>query len=266
MSAGSPLLVERNGSVMTLTLNRPDRRNALSPALIEALLAALAEATSDVSVRAVVLRGSHGHFCSGFDIQSMTDSSSPGGARSHARGQRLLESLMQGVRCLRVPLVAALEGSAVGAGLDLAICCDFRVAGEACRLGITPARLGVVYNPAGIARFVALIGPGAARELFLSGRLITAQRALQVGLVHEVVPDADVLARAADLAGVITTCAPLAVEAMKWILTRMEAIPPLSDEDMTRASQLAEQAFLSQDRAEARRAFLEKRAPMFRRM
>src|SRR5579883_2472155 len=167
------LLVARESGVVTLTLDRPARRNALTPELIGALLAELERVDGDPGVRAVVLTGTPPAFCAGFDIDRIE---SQGGARSGAE-RDLADRLSSRVAAMRAPVIAKLNGVASGAGCDLALGCDLRFASSEARLSMPPARLGVLYGWRGTARLVRTIGPARAKEMLFSGELVSAERA-----------------------------------------------------------------------------------------
>jgi enoyl-CoA hydratase/carnithine racemase len=244
---------ERRGRVAILTINRPHRLNALSPELLTAMGDKLRQWAQEGDVRAVVIRGAGGKaFSAGYDI----------GRIGQTRGDPLRYGL-EAVQEFPYPVIAAIRGFAIGAGLHLAVACDLRIASPSARFSMPPVRLGIVYPIEGYEMFVRTIGPAAAKALFLTGRQFTAQEALQMGLVHRVEPEEsleeEVMALAQELA---EECAPLAVQATKFIINRL-ALGPLSPEDVARARQLMVQAFQSEDAREAQAAFAEKRKPRF---
>lgn len=252
--------VETRGPVRVVTVDNPRKRNALDYASLAEIEAACAAAASD-EVRCLVFRGAGDRaFCSGFDIEAI-----PTGRQEGDRPDLAVERAMEAVEAVPCPTVAFLNGSAFGAGGELAVTCDLRVAREGISLGMPPARLGVVYPVGGLRRFLSLVGPARARELFFTGRPVEAARALAIGLVDEVVPADGAERQALALAAEIAANAPLAVRGMKRILRLLEAAQErgLTDAERAEIAELRQRAFESRDTAEGRAAFLEKRPPRF---
>jgi enoyl-CoA hydratase/carnithine racemase len=247
---------DREGGVRVLTLVRPARRNALDDGLIAQLHAALSPGASG-SARALLVRGRGGTFCSGYDLTGLGPAA-PGGPLPD-------DALMEALRLLEahpLPSVALVQGAAFGAGCDLAAACDFRVGAEDAVFCLPPARLGVVYAEAGIARMTRLVGAARAKNLFLTGRRLEAPEALAWGLLDECQPAAEAEARALALCELLARGAPLAVAGMKETF-RLLARPGLAAEDAERLRALRAEAFGSDDAREGRAAFLEKRPPRF---
>jgi len=199
-------------------------------------------------------------FCSGFDIEAI-----PTGPQDGDRPDLAVERTMEAVEAVPCPTIAFLNGSAFGAGGELAVSCDLRVASQGIFLGMPPARLGVVYPAGGLRRFLSLLGPARAKEMFFTGKPVEAERALQIGLVDRLLPPGEAERNALELAEEIARNAPLAVQGMKRILRLLEAahergFTPGEREEIDRTRRVA---FESQDTAEGRLAFLEKRAPRF---
>ena len=270
------IAVERQDELAIVTLDNPKKRNALDPPMLDALCDALARLT-DEGARAVVLTAAGDRaFSSGFDLTALSDEAAligePSGARRDA-SEAALPPRMPGLidnplaRALAaisggaLPVIAALNGLAIGGGCELAASCDLRVAHPQVTLMMPPVRLGIVYPPSGLQRFVALIGASRVRELFLCAQPISAERALGWGLVDRVVPEAEVLPCAIGLAREIARGAPLAVRGTRKILE--ELIPPLAPEVARQLAELQRAAWISDDAREARQAFAEKRAPRF---
>ncbi len=247
----------RHEDVVVLALSNPEKRNALDPALCEALICALGELGE---ARAVVLTGAGERaFSAGFDLDALP-----------APGEPLprdpFEGLLDAVSASRVPIVAALRGVAMGGGLELAAACDLRVGHAELKLAMPPARLGILYSPRGLLRFSALCGESRARRLFLTACTIDGLEGHRIGLCDELVPAGQVLPRALELAAEMAALAPLAVQGMRRSFevlarARLEALDPVDAEAL---SALRAASFASADHAEARRAFAEKRAPRFR--
>jgi enoyl-CoA hydratase/carnithine racemase len=252
------LLVERRGRVIELTINRPERRNALSPALIGALTGVLTAGAADPDVRAVLLTGQGCKaFCAGFDLGHIEDAGEePGGERD------LVDDLSTMLRAQPLPVIAAVNGAAVGAGCDLAIACDLRIGHPGTRFGMPTARLGFLYGARGIERLLSTVGLPLAKELLLTGSLLPAERALQAGLLSAVVPEEDLLSVARDQADVIADNAPLSVSASKRIVDLL-AGHAMNQQEMAEIAALQDQVWRSQDAAEGTRAHHERRPPIF---
>ncbi len=253
------LLEARRGRVAVFTFNRPEKRNALDPELLFALGDRLAALAAEGDIRCVVLRGAGDEaFSAGYDIGRI-----PGGRDRPPRQGNPLDYGLQAVHDFPYAVIAMIRGFALGAGCHLAAACDLRLASATARFGMPPVKLGVVYPVEGYRLFVRLVGLAAAKELFLTGRQIDASRALEIGLVHRVLPDDELEPYTMALAEEIAEeNAPLAVRASKRILDRLSE-GPLSEEDEREFRRLMAEAFASHDLREARAAFAEKRRPRF---
>jgi enoyl-CoA hydratase/carnithine racemase len=256
------LTVEQRGTVAVLTLSNPAKRNALDPALCRALAAELPR-LAPAGVRAAVLTGSEDGkaFCAGFDLDALAAEADA----SPTAADDVFEQALVAMSACPVPIVAALNGAAMGGGCELAAACDLRMAHSSVKLGLPPARLGIVYATRGLARLSALCGESRARQMFLLARTVTAEEALAWGLVDFVVHENEVLARALALAGEMSELAPLAVQGMRVsfeaILRRRAALEGADAADVgTRRAA----AWRSSDAVEGRRAVSERRKPSFR--
>ncbi len=245
--------VERRGAIAILTLKNEKKRNALDPAMLDELCAALARLPGE-GARAVVLTGAGDLFSSGYDLAAL-----PSGA---APSTNPMGPALSAIAGGPLPVVAALNGAAIGGGCELAATCDLRVAHDAVTLTMPPVRLGLIYAPAGLRRFVALCGLSRTRELFLTAAPVPALRARDWGLVDHVVARDEVLATATALATAMAQGAPLAVAGTRRALELL--LPPLDDAAATELAGLMQQAWMSEDAAEARVAFREKRKPEFK--
>lgn len=234
-----------------MTLSNPAKRNALD----RPVLAGLVDALGSLSARCVVLTGEGDVFSAGYDIGNLTQAEEAAELLTHP-----FEAAVAALDAVPVPVVAALGGHAFGGGLELALTCDLRVCAPGARLGMPPARLGVVYSPTGLRRFVDAIGSARTRELFFTARPVDARQALDWGLVNEVVDDVE--GRSLELAASIAALAPLAQRGNKRVLHALT--PPLDPQLEAELNALREQAFRSEDFAEGVRAFTEKRAPRWR--
>lgn len=253
------LLVEAERGVVRLTLSRPERRNALTPALIDRLLGELGRVDADADVRVVVLTGAGNAFCAGYDLDHLT---SPGQADAGAERDHV-EQLCSRLRALRVPTIAKVNGVASGGGCDLAVSCDVRFASETARFALPPARLGILYSREGFERLTALVGPAVAKELLFAGELVDAARALEIGLVNRVVPAGRLDEETDRFVAEIVANAPLAVTAAKEIVDLVAAGAPLPPEAEAAVDEAQRRVWASEDAAEGPRAFRERRAPRF---
>jgi enoyl-CoA hydratase len=213
MEDSSLVLTSAADGIATLTLNRPKVRNALNAALLDALLHALHAAEADPSVRAIILTGSgEKAFAAGADIGELSAvPNSVVGAALSRRGQAITRAM----ELLRVPIVAAVNGFALGGGCELAMAADIRIAGENAAFGQPEVNLGLIPGYGGTQRLSRLVGRGMAQYLCLTGEVINAQEALRIGLVQRVVPRADLIGEARRVAGLIAAKAPLATAAAK---------------------------------------------------
>jgi 2-(1,2-epoxy-1,2-dihydrophenyl)acetyl-CoA isomerase len=243
----------REGGVLTLTLDYPARRNALAMPLREELHRILEASQGDQAVRAIVLTGAGGTFCSGGDISGMTVEDSETGRERMRRTHRIIRLMVAG----RVPLVAAVEGWCVGAGLSVACACDTIVAAEDASFMAGFGKVGLIADLGLPFTLPARIGAGRARQLFLYGTQLGAAEAERIGLVDHVVPRGGALAKATELARFLAAQAALPIALTKQILAK-GLDRALEDE---RTFQTA--CFLSSDHAEGKAAFLEKREPRF---
>jgi enoyl-CoA hydratase/carnithine racemase len=260
--SGPPRVVRADrGDVRVLEITNPAKRNALDFQALEELEAACDAATRD-GARCLLLRGAGDEaFSSGFDLAEI--------ALVSARGDRpdeAVERVADALDRVPCPTIAFLNGSAFGGGFELAVTCDLRVAREGIRLGMTPAKLGVVYPEGGLRRFADLVGAARTRELFFTARAIDAPTALAWGLVNRVAAPAVAEAEALALADEIARNAPLAVRGMKRILRLLEGAHErgLSEAERQEIAGLRRSAFESADIAEGRAAWEEKRPPRFR--
>jgi enoyl-CoA hydratase/carnithine racemase len=256
-----PILVDdrpRPGGVLirTLTLSRPDRRNALDPEHLALLSTRIAEAGAAEAVRALVITGAGTAFCSGYDLSVPL---APAGGE--APDDPVIRA-MAAVRSCPLPVIARVNGAAFGAGLELAISCDVRVVSDAASFCLPPARLGIAYAPEGLARLVALVGTSRARRIVFTGEVLTAAAAGAAGLVDELATAADLDARVEALADAFAGTAPLAVRTMKRTLNALEPRLDVQTRAAFEADRLA--CFASEDAAEGVRAFAGRRTPVFR--
>lgn len=253
------LLVERDGAVATVTINRPAVLNALNAATLGELDGAMRALREDRGIRAIVLTGAGNRaFAAGADIAELASLEPARAEAFAASGQRVLGRLER----LGVPVVAAVNGFALGGGCELAMACALRVASENARFGQPEVRLGLIPGFAGTQRLPRLVGTGRALELILRGGTIDAAEAWRIGLVNRVVPAAALMDEARSMAREIATAAPRAIEfALDAVYRGLDV--PFAQGSAIEAS-LFGSVFDTADVGEGTRAFLEKRKPVFR--
>ena len=253
------LIVRERAGVTYVLLNRPEQRNALTPDLIDRLLAEVERVDADPDARVLVLSGAGDAFCAGYDINYLESPGTPGAGaeRDH------VDEVCSRLRVLRAPTIAAVNGVASGGGCDLAVSCDLRFASEEARFAAPPARLGILYSPEGIARLTALVGPAVAKELFFGGELVDAARALAIGLVNRVYPGERLGEETQRFAETVAANAPLSVAASKLIVNLLAEGAPLTEEAAAAIEEASLRVWASEDAVEGPRAFRERRAPRF---
>ncbi len=213
------ILVEESASIRTITLNRPERRNAMTPEMQMELISALEDAASS-SCRVLVLAGAGEAFCSGLDLSALHAMQDKSAAEHRADAERIAR-LFLALYELPIPTIAAVHGAAIAGGAGLAIICDFTLATPAAKFGFTEARIGFV--PALVSAFLALqIGDKHSRDLLLTGRLFDAEEAYRVGLVNELVPQEQLAQRVQALADVLIANSPQSLKATKQLLANAE--------------------------------------------
>jgi enoyl-CoA hydratase len=252
------LLYEEKGPVAVVTINRPDKLNAINRQMFFELRELFAEIEGNASIRAAILTGSGAKaFAAGADIAELATLTPTQARELSALGQ----SVMEGMARLTKPVIAAVNGFALGGGLELALCCHFRIASDNARLGLPEVSLGVIPGYAGTQRLPRLVGLGKAMEMVLSGDPIDAPDALRCGLVNRVVPQPELLAACEQIALRIASRGPLAVR------FAIEAVLRGLDGTMEEGSWLEQTLFgllwSTEDMREGCGAFLEKRKPQF---
>jgi enoyl-CoA hydratase/carnithine racemase len=249
------LIVDRHGNYASLTLNRPERRNALNAQLIEEMDRALASLEEDASICALLIKGAGATFCSGIDLREVERMKNP---HSPLGIQRLLARLEK----FPVPTIAAIQGAALAGGLELALHCDLRIAADNARLGMTVARVGLVVPFELTRKLIQAIGAGGAAEILFTGEPVGAQRAYEMGMVHEVVDAAALDSAISSWIKKIAGNAPLSLRVIKANIRRcMSAAFAAEHKDL---DEMARQVRSSEDAKEGVRAFLEKRKPVWR--
>ncbi|GAC1344811.1 MAG: crotonase/enoyl-CoA hydratase family protein [Acetobacteraceae bacterium] len=260
-----PVRFEQHGPVVTLTLNQPERRNPISESgTVDALVAALDRLNADRGVHAAVLTGAGTAFSSGGDLRAMQEAlparaATP--AETPAYYARGIQRITLAFARLEVPIIAAVNGPAIGAGLDLACMCDIRIAGESARFAESFVKVGIIPGDGGAWLLPRAVGFSKACEMTFTGDILDAAAALACGLVSRVVPDADLLSTAQALAGRIAANPPQALRMAKRLLQLGREMAQASLLEV--AAQMQALAHTTADHREAVDAFLEKRPPQF---
>ena len=258
------LLVQKKNNVCTLALNRPEKQNSLSIEMIKLLESTLGELARDDAVRTVILRGAGDKaFCSGFDIRSLPISSK-GDRNERLKTLEPVDLLLKSLVNFPIPIIAMLNGFAFGLGCELAICCDLRIGAEDIRMGMPPAKLGLVYDWTGLQRFIQSIGLQSAKEMFFTGRTYKGRRIKELGLVDYFVPREKLEEFTYNLAEEIAGNAPLALKGTKKIMNMLLRSNQLDVNQIKEAQSLFEESLFSEDMQEGQAAFLEKRKPRFK--
>jgi enoyl-CoA hydratase/carnithine racemase len=257
VTAPGKVEVSLRDHVAVLTLTNAERRNVLDIATATAMQEAVERFGRDPHVRCVVITGTDGVFAAGADIRELESAS----AEENLAYNRRLRASVNAVAALPMPTIAALNGHAIGGGLELALACLMRVVSAEAKLGLPEAKLGIIPATGGLARLPILVPRTFAAELALTGDLITGAEAKELGLVNYVVEPEAVLDRALELAAKIAKVAPLAAQAICESLRR-DGNLPIADANLRVEDRLAA-LLASSDRREGARAFLERREPRF---
>jgi enoyl-CoA hydratase/carnithine racemase len=261
MSETPKLLLEKDGPIGWIIFNQPEKRNAVSQEMWQLMPEYVHDLATDDSIRVVVLRGAGDKaFVAGADIsqfkerrRNMADEAEY--SRTSARGQEALSSLAK-------PLMAMIHGYCVGGGLSIAIGCDMRIAADDARFGVPAARLGLGYHYHGMEKLMKLVGPSFTKEIFFTARTdFSAQDALRMGLVNQVVPKAELESFTRDYALTIGRNAPLTIRSAKASVDQL--LRPTDQRDLAHLDRLLADCFNSQDYQEGVKAFSEKRRPQF---
>ena len=253
------ILVERTEAVGWVKINRPEKLNALNSEVVESLESALRDLEMDPAVSVVVITGAGDRaFVAGGDIKEMADMT-PRAARSFARkGQKLVSFIEK----MQKPVIAAINGVALGGGLELALACDFIVASENARLGLPEVTLGVIPGFGGTQNLPRLVGPNKAKELIFSGRILSAQQAREWGIVNDVFPAGELSSRVMQIAQGIARNGMLAVAAAKESI--VNGLHMSKEDGLLYESSLFATLFTTQDQKEGMQAFLAKRKAEFK--
>jgi enoyl-CoA hydratase/carnithine racemase len=258
--AGGRLLIDSPvESVVRLTLNRPDARNALDHDLLDAITETLSELAASGRGRCLILTGAGKTFSAGYDISGIPADNFETDAE--ALVAHPFTAALEAIAEHRWPTIAAINGHALGGGLELALTCDLRVCSTEASLGMPPAKLGLVYGHTGLQKFVDAIGVPATKELFLTGRTVDAKWAERTGLINYLAPESGVADLAVEVATEIAGNAPLSVAGNKQAIDMLNSWPRLTPEQVEELIELRKASFASDDMREGVTAFAEKRRP-----
>ncbi len=257
----SKMLAEKDGAIGRLIFNNPARHNAVSLEMWQALAQIMADFEKDEAIRVIVVTGAGGKaFVSGADISEFKEKrNSEEAAAEYAKiseaGRKALQETLK-------PTIAMIRGYCIGGGLATALACDIRIAAEGSRFGIPAAKLGLGYAYDGIRKLIDMVGPAFAREIFYTARQFSAEEALAMGLINRLVPSEELEGYVKNYCDTIAANAPLTIRAAKQIVR--EALKDESQRDMELCRRVVADCFASEDYAEGRTAFMEKRRPVFK--
>jgi enoyl-CoA hydratase/carnithine racemase len=250
--ADEVLKIERRDNFVTVTMNRAEKRNALNVALMQAFDEAISSIEGETEIRAVIVRGEGSSFCSGLDLAEAD-------RLEGGQGPVNIERVFHRLANLSVPTIAAIQGAALAGGCELALHCDLRIAAEDLRMGMTVARVGLLVPYDFIRKLIEIIGAANTAQILYTAEAVNAERALQMGMVHEVVPNAKLDGAAISWAERVSANAPLSLRTMKQSMRRaLSNSNNAWHDDLLAMARVVRQ---SQDAKEGIRAFLEKRKP-----
>ena len=255
------MIAEKKGGVGWMTFNNPDKRNATSLEMWQAIATILTDFEADDTIRAIVMKGAGDKaFVSGADISEFKERRND--AAAAAEYGKVSEDARIAMANLRKPFIAMIRGYCLGGGMAVAMTADMRIATEESQFGIPAARLGIAYGFDGLSKLVDLVGPAFANEILLTGRRLNAEEALRIGLVNRVVPDGELEKTVDEITDALCDNAPLSMEANKFTIREILKDPDKQDHD--EIARLTQICFDSQDYQEGRQAFMDKRRPEFK--
>ena len=259
LASGKLLLDHPAEALARLTISNPEKRNALDHEVLDALADVLPRLDKGIKIRCVLITGEGRSFSAGYDIGDFDHDSFE--REAEALVAHPFNAAMEAVSKHPYPIVAAINGHCLGGGLELAVRCDIRIVAAEARLGMPPGKIGLIYGHTGLERFIQTIGVARTKELFLLGRNLTAARAEEIGLVHEVFPAEKLERESIDLAAEIASSAPLASRGNKYVIEKLAATSTLSTAEEQELIELRRSCFQSEDLREGINAFAESRAP-----
>jgi len=261
--AGGKLLLDQPAEAVTrLTISNPERRNALDHEILDAIAEVLPQLHRGIENRCVLITGASPLFSAGYDIAGIPDQSFERDAE--ALVAHPFHAAMEAIAKHPWPTVAAINGHCLGGGLELAITCDLRICAAGAKLGMPPAKLGLIYGHTGLRKFLDVVGLARTKELFLTGRNLDAARADAIGLVNEVVADEELESEAVALATGVAENAPLSMRGNKQAIDLLNDVADLTAQQEAGLVALRESCFESEDFREGIRAFGEKRRPQWK--
>jgi enoyl-CoA hydratase/carnithine racemase len=261
LASGKLLLDQPAEAVTRLTISNPERRNALDHEILDAIAEVLPQLDRGIENRCVLITGAPPLFSAGYDIAGIPEQTFERDAE--ALVAHPFHAAMEAIAHHPWPTVAAINGHCLGGGLELAITCDLRLCAAGAKLGMPPAKLGLIYGHTGLRKFLDVVGLAHTKELFLIGRNLGAERAERIGLVNTVFGDDELAEEAVALAAAIAGNAPLSMRGNKHAIDLLQANPDLSERQEAGLVALRESCFSSEDFREGIRAFAEKRRPQW---
>jgi enoyl-CoA hydratase/carnithine racemase len=257
----SKMIAEKDGAIGRLIFNNPARHNAVSLEMWEGMTRIIDDFERDDAVRVIVVSGAGGRaFVSGADISEFKEKRAS--EEAAAAYSKISEGARQRLQDTPKPTIAMIQGYCIGGGVGTALACDLRIAAEGSRFGIPAAKLGLGYGYDGIRRLIDLVGPACAREIFYTARQFSAEEALRMGLVNQLVPADRLQSYVSEYCEMIAANAPLTVRSVKTIVR--EAMKDERERDLVLCKRVVDECFASEDYAEGRTAFMEKRRPIFK--
>jgi enoyl-CoA hydratase/carnithine racemase len=261
--AGGKLLLDSPAeAVVRLRISNPDRRNALDHEILDALAETLPRLDRGIETRCVLITGAPPVFSAGYDIASIASETFERDAE--ALVAHPFHAALEALARYPWPTLAAINGHCIGGGLELAVTCDLRICASGAKLGMPPVKLGLVYGHTGLRKFLDTVGLARTKELFLTGRNFEAERAAEIGLVHEVVEAGRLEQASVELAAEVAGNAPLSMRGNKSAIDLLNASPLLSEQQEAGLIALRESCFTSEDLREGIAAFAEKRKPVWK--
>jgi enoyl-CoA hydratase/carnithine racemase len=261
--AGGKLVLDHPAeAVARLRISNPERRNALDHEILNALAEVLPKLDRGIEIRCVVITGTGEVFSAGYDIAGIPEETFADEAE--ALVAHPFHAAMEAVSAHPYPVLAAINGHCLGGGLELAIRCDLRLCAMGAKLGMPPAKLGLIYGHTGLQKFIDVVGVARTKELFLTGRSLSAPRAMAIGLVHDTVLDEKLDEAVLELASEVAANAPLSLRGNKQAIETLNSYARLTPEQERELIELRRSCFESEDFREGIRAFAEKRKPNWR--
>ena len=255
------IIIEKDNGIGQLIFNQPDKKNAISLEMWQAITAISQQFSNDKDVRVVVVRGAgHESFSAGADISEFETNRSS--EKETINYNRTMVSALDALDHINKPTIGLIQGYCVGGGASVALHCDIRIADDTSRFAIPAAKLGLAYHWEDVRLLTAIVGPSFAREILYTGRQFTSEEAMQMGLINRIVPSTRIVAFVTNYANEIANNAPLTIKAIKQMI--LETLKDSSDHNIPLMNELVDTCFNSEDYQEGRSAFIEKRKPSFK--